>query len=131
MEAARPRRDRDDGPRRGPVFPPLSTTLRLPPGFDPEANADASVPYHRLFVQNVAYGLSQSDVAAVFEPFGHVEFVDMHMDHVSVLQLDTPILGVSWNVVEGYKLTSSTATRGARHTSSTRRSTRHRPRWTL
>ena len=85
MEAARPRRDRDDrdGPRRGPIFPPLSTGLRLAPGVDPDANADAPLPYHRLFLQNVAFSLTESDIRAVFEPFGQVEFVDQHVDHVS------------------------------------------------
>jgi hypothetical protein len=83
MESARPRRDRDDGPRRGPVFPPLSTGLRLAPGFDPDANADAPLPYHRLYLQNVAFSLTESDIRAVFEPFGQIEFVDQHVDHVS------------------------------------------------
>lgn len=78
------------GPSRGPrepreqaiQFPPLSTGLRLPPGFDPQAHQEASVPYYRLFVTGLAYTLNEQDIAAVFEPFGQVEFIDLHKDHV-------------------------------------------------
>ena len=64
-------------------FPPLSTGLRLPPGLDPDSHKEASVPYHRLYVQNLAYNLTIDDLAAVFEPFGQIEFIDLHLDYVS------------------------------------------------
>jgi RNA recognition motif-containing protein len=57
--------------------------VRALPGFDPEANADAAVPYHRLYLQNVAYTLTEADLRAVFEPFGEIVFVDQHVDNVS------------------------------------------------
>ncbi|GFZ49434.1 hypothetical protein JCM24511_07554 [Saitozyma sp. JCM 24511] len=62
-------------------FPPLSTGLRLPQGLDPDAHQNASVPYHRLFVTSVAYSLGIDDLRAVFEPFGELEFVDLHTDY--------------------------------------------------
>lgn len=82
MEAQKPRYQRE-GRREQIHYPHLSTGLRLPPGFDPDQNPDASIPYHRLFLTNVAYSLSQDDLRAVFEPFGQIDFIDQHMDHVS------------------------------------------------
>lgn len=64
-------------------FPPLSTGLAIPPGVDVDAHRDASIPYHRLFVSSLAYNLSADDLRQVFEPFGNVEFVDLHLDFVS------------------------------------------------
>ncbi|OXB36692.1 hypothetical protein LQV05_005323 [Cryptococcus neoformans] len=61
-------------------YPPLSTGLDLPPGLDPDAHKDAAIPYHRLFVSNLAFSLTADDVRQVFEPFGEIEFVDLHMD---------------------------------------------------
>ncbi|KAL0249815.1 hypothetical protein I308_103117 [Cryptococcus tetragattii IND107] len=61
-------------------YPPLSTGLALPPGLDPDAHKDAAIPYHRLFVSNLAFSLTADDVRQVFEPFGEIEFVDLHMD---------------------------------------------------
>ncbi|KAI9637373.1 uncharacterized protein MKK02DRAFT_23907, partial [Dioszegia hungarica] len=81
MEAARPRYQREGRRDQGIQFPHLSTGLRLPPGFDPDQNPDASIPYHRLFLINVAYSLSQDDIRAVFEPFGEIDFIDQHLDH--------------------------------------------------
>lgn len=79
-----PARPREHAPQQV-HFPPLSTGLRLPTGFDPEAHKDASVPYYRLFVTNLSYTLNEADLRAVFEPFGQVDFVDIHMDYVSLL----------------------------------------------
>lgn len=65
-------------------FPPLSTGLNVPHGLDVDAHKDAAIPYHRLLVSNLAFSLDSGDIKAVFEPFGDIEFVDQHMDHVSV-----------------------------------------------
>ena len=64
-------------------FPPLSTGLAVPPGIDVDAHKDASIPYHRLFVSSLAFNLTSDDLRQVFEPFGAVEFVDLHSDFVS------------------------------------------------
>ena len=67
----------------GSSFPPLSTGLAIPSGVDTDAHRDASIPYHRLFVTSLAVNLSADDLRQVFEPFGGVDFVDLHMDFVS------------------------------------------------
>ncbi|EIW67384.1 hypothetical protein TREMEDRAFT_33681 [Tremella mesenterica DSM 1558] len=61
-------------------FPPLSNGLYIPPGVDVDANRDASVPYHRLFVSGLAYSLAADDIKQVFDPFGQIDFVDLHHD---------------------------------------------------
>ncbi|KAK4683787.1 RNA-binding protein 23/39, partial [Tremellales sp. Uapishka_1] len=67
----------------GSSFPPLSTGLAIPQGVDVDAHPDASIPYHRLFVSNIAQNLSADDLKQVFEPFGALDFVDLHLDFVS------------------------------------------------
>ncbi|OCF42728.1 RNA-binding protein 39 [Kwoniella heveanensis CBS 569] len=41
---------------------------------------DAAIPYHRLYISNIAFSLSADDLRQVFEPFGELEFVDLHVD---------------------------------------------------
>ncbi|WRT68315.1 uncharacterized protein IL334_005291 [Kwoniella shivajii] len=64
----------------GQNFPPLSTGLAVPPGLDVDAHKDGAIPYHRLFISNLAFSLSSDDLRQVFEPFGEIEFVDLHID---------------------------------------------------
>ncbi|WVR07450.1 hypothetical protein IAU60_004491 [Kwoniella sp. DSM 27419] len=64
----------------GSNFPSLSTGLAVPPGVDVDAHKDAAIPYHRLFISNLAFSLTADDLRQVFEPFGDIEFVDLHMD---------------------------------------------------
>jgi hypothetical protein len=64
-------------PSYAPSFPPLSTGLQYPPGYDPTANQHASIPYHRLFVSNIASTLNRDDIYQVFEAFGEIVFVDL------------------------------------------------------
>ncbi|WWD02502.1 hypothetical protein V865_000542 [Kwoniella europaea PYCC6329] len=64
----------------GHTFPPLSTGLAIPQGLDVDAHRDAAVPYHRLYISNIAFSLSADDIRQVFEPFGEIEFVDLHID---------------------------------------------------
>ncbi|WVW85709.1 hypothetical protein I302_107747 [Kwoniella bestiolae CBS 10118] len=64
----------------GHTFPPLSTGLTVPPGVDVDAHRDAAIPYHRLYISNIAFSLSADDMRQVFEPFGEIEFVDLHID---------------------------------------------------
>jgi len=49
-----------------------------------EGDADAAIPYHRLYVGNLYYNLTADDIRQVFEPFGELAFVEMPMEpHVS------------------------------------------------
>lgn len=61
-------------------FPPLSNNIPLPPGADVNQHAGASVPYHRVFITNLPEDLSRDDIREVFEPFGEILFVDLHVD---------------------------------------------------
>ncbi|KAL7423463.1 Phosphatidylinositol-3-phosphatase SAC1 [Cryptotrichosporon argae] len=80
-ERERERERERDRPRYQQLrFPPLSTGLALPPGLDVDAHAGASIPYHRLFVTGLAHSLSADDLFQVFEPFGAIEFIDLHLD---------------------------------------------------
>lgn len=35
---------------------------------------------HRLYVGSLHFNLTESDIRQVFEPFGELEFVDLHRD---------------------------------------------------
>ncbi|WVQ74830.1 hypothetical protein IAR50_004437 [Cryptococcus sp. DSM 104548] len=63
-------------PSFGTNYPPLSSGLDVPQGFDPSLHKD-----NRLFVTNLPFSLGPSDLKQVFEPFGAIEFVDLHMDN--------------------------------------------------
>ncbi|KAJ9128283.1 hypothetical protein QFC24_000576 [Naganishia onofrii] len=45
-----------------------------------EGDADAAIPYHRLYVGNLYYNLTADDIRQVFEPFGELAFVEMPME---------------------------------------------------
>jgi hypothetical protein len=78
-------RDRDSRPRPRQAarnYPPLSTGLQVPAGVEVDAHSDSSIPYHRLYVTGLGVNLSADDVRQVFEPFGTLEFVDLHLDFV-------------------------------------------------
>jgi len=36
--------------------------------------------YYRLYVGSLHFNLTESDIKQVFEPFGELEFVDLHRD---------------------------------------------------
>lgn len=36
--------------------------------------------FHRLYVGSLHFNLTESDIKQVFEPFGELEFVDLHRD---------------------------------------------------
>ncbi|CAI4211556.1 unnamed protein product [Parascedosporium putredinis] len=39
-----------------------------------------SIPFHRLYVGNIHFNVTEQDLQAVFEPFGHLEFVQLQKD---------------------------------------------------
>ncbi|ODO06636.1 hypothetical protein I350_03994 [Cryptococcus amylolentus CBS 6273] len=63
-------------PSFGTNYPPLSSGLDVPQGFDPNLHKG-----NRLFVTNLPFSLGPTDLKQVFEPFGAIEFVDLHMDN--------------------------------------------------
>jgi RNA-binding protein 23/39 len=61
-------------------MPNVSTGVMLPNGLSRDANADASIPYYRLYVGNLFYSLTAEDIRQVFEPFGELAFVDLPLE---------------------------------------------------
>lgn len=51
------------------------------PGSDGGPNSQ--IPYNRLYVGSLHFNLTDSDVRQVFQPFGQVEFVDLHRDQIT------------------------------------------------
>ena len=46
-----------------------------------EASAPShSAPFHRLYVGNVHFSITENDLKNVFEPFGELEFVQLQKD---------------------------------------------------
>ena len=39
-----------------------------------------SIPFHRLYVGNIHFNVTEHDLQAVFEPFGELEFVQLQKD---------------------------------------------------
>lgn len=63
-------------------LPPLRPNIPGLPAapVNKDTNADAEVPYYRLYVGNLYYNLSADDIRQVFEPFGELAFVDLPME---------------------------------------------------
>jgi len=38
------------------------------------------VPFHRLYVGNIHFSITEQDLQNVFEPFGELEFVQLQKD---------------------------------------------------
>ncbi|KAI5466962.1 hypothetical protein BGZ63DRAFT_12701 [Mariannaea sp. PMI_226] len=48
---------------------------------NPDAGAHPnSIPFHRLYVGNIHFNVTEQDLQAVFEPFGELEFVQLQKD---------------------------------------------------
>lgn len=39
-----------------------------------------SIPFHRLYVGNIHFSITESDLQNVFEPFGELDFVQLQKD---------------------------------------------------
>ena len=51
------------------------------PGSDAKPNAP--IPYNRLYIGSLNFNLTDADVRQVFQPFGHVDVVDLHRDQLT------------------------------------------------
>ena len=57
---------------------PISPTPEiLKPGAKLENN---SIPFHRLYVGNIHFSITEQDLQNVFEPFGELEFVQLQKE---------------------------------------------------
>ena len=54
-----------------------------PPQLNRDRNADAEIPYHRLYVGSLNFELTADNIREVFMPFGELEFVDLHRDSMT------------------------------------------------
>lgn len=45
-----------------------------------EQNTANQVPFHRLYVGNIHFSITESDLQHVFEPFGELEFVQLQKE---------------------------------------------------
>lgn len=43
-------------------------------------NHPNSIPFHRLYVGNIHFNVTEQDLQAVFEPFGELEFVQLQRE---------------------------------------------------
>jgi len=44
------------------------------------SNNPNSIPFHRLYVGNIHFSITESDLQNVFEPFGELEFVQLQKE---------------------------------------------------
>lgn len=51
--------------------------VRTTEGSSSHAN---SIPFHRLYVGNIHFSITEQDLQNVFEPFGELEFVQLQKD---------------------------------------------------
>jgi len=58
-----------------------NANIVIPPGSD--AHPNAPIPYNRLYIGSLNFNLTDADIRQVFQPFGPVEFVDLHRDQVT------------------------------------------------
>lgn len=47
---------------------------------DEAGNNSTSAPFHRLYIGNIHFNVTQEDLEAVFEPFGELEFAQLQTD---------------------------------------------------
>ncbi|KEY67420.1 hypothetical protein S7711_05948 [Stachybotrys chartarum IBT 7711] len=65
-----------------PVIVQLTEAEKNRQARNPEAGGahPNSVPFHRLYVGNIHFNVTESDLQAVFEPFGELEFVQLQKE---------------------------------------------------
>ena len=44
------------------------------------SNTASGIPFHRLYVGNIHFSITESDLQNVFEPFGELEFVQLQKE---------------------------------------------------
>ena len=65
-----------------PIIAQLTEAEKNRQARQPEASSGAShsAPFHRLYVGNIHFSITESDLQNVFEPFGELEFVQLQKD---------------------------------------------------
>jgi RNA-binding protein 39 len=65
-----------------PIIAQLTEAEKNRQARNPEASSGSqhTAPFHRLYVGNVHFSITESDLQNVFEPFGELEFVQLQKD---------------------------------------------------
>lgn len=67
-----------------PIIAQLTEAEKNRQARNPEATAVSgnhnSIPFHRLYVGNIHFSITESDLQNVFEPFGELEFVQLQKE---------------------------------------------------
>lgn len=65
-----------------PIIAQLTEAEKNRQARNPEASTSSShsAPFHRLYVGNVHFSITESDLQNVFDPFGELEFVQLQKD---------------------------------------------------
>jgi RNA-binding protein 39 len=66
-----------------PIIAQLTEAEKNRQARNPEAMSsvpNSSVPFHRLYVGNIHFSITESDLQNVFEPFGELEFVQLQKE---------------------------------------------------
>lgn len=65
-----------------PIIAQLTEAEKNRQARNPEATSGNhnSIPFHRLYVGNIHFSITESDLQNVFEPFGELEFVQLQKE---------------------------------------------------
>lgn len=66
-----------------PIIAQLTEAEKNRQARNPEASSNSnpnSIPFHRLYVGNIHFSITESDLQNVFEPFGELEFVQLQKE---------------------------------------------------
>ena len=65
-----------------PIIAQLTEAEKNRQARNPEAQTSNhnSIPFHRLYVGNIHFSITESDLQNVFEPFGELEFVQLQKE---------------------------------------------------
>lgn len=68
-----------------PIIAQLTEAEKNRQARNPEASSshNHSAPFHRLYVGNIHFSITESDLQNVFEPFGELEFVQLQKDEAN------------------------------------------------
>lgn len=66
-----------------PIIAQLTEAEKNRQARNPETNVSGnhnSIPFHRLYVGNIHFSITESDLQNVFEPFGELDFVQLQKE---------------------------------------------------
>ncbi|KAG5366014.1 RNA-binding protein [Yarrowia sp. B02] len=73
-------RTREEQAEPSPSANPPSSAASAASGGTPSASAIDSVRFHRLYVGNIYFGVTEGEIIQIFEAFGPIEFADLQKE---------------------------------------------------